>query len=227
MLFPPSAKPIQRSVFFICALLMFLLSAALFEQVGLVFVGISILFSCLSLAWHRQTTDLKLIYEDQAKAVLGFFYVGLLPVYADRLMSLSNGAIWFCVLLAVVFSGDIVAYIFGMLWGNQKIMPNISPKKTITGSVGGLLGSICAALVAGTFLPHIPTLALVLMGLVIGAVGQFGDFFESLLKRVANIKDSGTLMPGHGGALDRLDGVLFAAPFVYLTASLFEQSLRL
>ncbi len=166
--------------------------------------------------------NLSPIFIQQAKSLLGFFYLGLLPAFGDRLLFFSNGVIWFCVLLAVVFIGDSLAFLFGVTWGRHKIMPAISPKKSTEGALGGLIGSISAAVMASSFLPHVPLVVLAVMGLFVGMIGQFGDFFESLLKRVADIKDSGSIMPGHGGILDRLDGVLFAAPFVYLTASFFE-----
>jgi phosphatidate cytidylyltransferase len=101
-------------------------------------------------------------------------------------------------------------------------MPQISPKKTIEGSIGGLFGSCLAAGLFHLKLPHIPLPALICLGFAVGLVGQMGDLFESMLKRVANQKDSGSLMPGHGGVLDRLDGVLFAAPVMFAGVSLLE-----
>jgi phosphatidate cytidylyltransferase len=189
---------------------------------ALIYCCISTLFFSVNLWFRRTSSELTSLSSLQAKSLLGFFYIGLLPVFADHLIHLQHGGIWFLTLLGVVFAGDSMAYVFGMAWGKHKIMPSISPKKTLEGAAGGLLGSLIAALIANIFLPHIPLFAICAMGLLAGAVGQFGDFFESLLKRVADVKDSGSLMPGHGGVLDRLDGVIFAAPFVYLTASLFE-----
>ena len=130
---------------------------------------------------------------------------------------------WFFGLLGFVFTGDTCAYLAGSKFGKHSFFPALSPKKTVEGSLGGLLGSALAAVVFHFFVPQFSLPFLILLSLVVGFVGQMGDFFESLLKRVANQKDSGSLMPGHGGVLDRIDGVLFAAPLMYLGASLFEK----
>lgn len=151
----------------------------------------------------------------QAKSALGLFYMGLLPSFAFRLLDQAYGLYWFIFLLAVVFAGDTLAYVFGVLFGKNKVMPSVSPKKTWQGSVGGIIGSVTAGLICWLFFfPENSVGVFLLLGGISGFVGQFGDFFESLLKRVADVKDSGKIMPGHGGVLDRVDGVLFASPVV-------------
>jgi phosphatidate cytidylyltransferase len=222
ILFQKSDPAMTKIAFYLGALLIFVLSCRFFPFALLIYGCIAVVFCSIHLWCHRSSKELPSLFSFQARSLLGFFYVGILPVFADRVVSLRHGDIWFLTLLGVVFAGDTMAYIFGMTWGKNKVMPVISPKKTLEGSAGGLLGSLIGALVANVFLPHIPLFAMCAMGLVAGAMGQFGDFFESLLKRVADVKDSGSLMPGHGGVLDRIDGVIFAAPFVYLTALLFE-----
>jgi phosphatidate cytidylyltransferase len=223
ILFQPSDSVFDKLFFYFCLLLIFFLSICFFESMALVYVLVSLLFFSQSLWSRRLQADLNPILNFQNKHLLGFFYVGLLPVFADRLLYLTHGMIWYLTLLAVVFTGDSFAFIFGVTLGKRKIMPIISPKKSTEGAFGGLLGTVVAALISHHFLPHVPVYALGLMGLAVGIFAQFGDFFESLLKRVADVKDSGSIMPGHGGVLDRLDGVLFAAPFVYLTALIFEK----
>lgn len=181
----------------------------------LVFALMSVVFVAVSLLNLHKDGDLNLIFTTQAKAVLGFFYMGLLPSFAYRLLDFSLGVEWFVFLLAAVFAGDTMAYIFGVLFGKNKMMPSVSPKKSWQGSVGGVLGSLTAGLFCWLFLfPEGSAIFLVLLAGLAGIAGQFGDFFESLLKRVANVKDSGKIMPGHGGALDRIDGVLFAGPVI-------------
>lgn len=146
---------------------------------------------------------------------LGFLYVALLPSLALRLLRLEDGLSWFFLLLGIVFMGDICAYFGGKFLGVKKLMPSLSPSKTIAGAISGLVGS---SLIAGSYYFYFlsPPLAfLVLAGLIAGAIAQSGDLFESLLKRVAKVKDSGNIMPGHGGVLDRLDGVYFASPVIY------------
>lgn len=116
-------------------------------------------------------------------------------------------------LFIIVFAGDTGAYFAGRFLGRHKLYPLVSPKKTIEGSVGGLLASVGgAALCSHLLIPQIPMADALVLGAGCGAVAQVGDLAESLFKRASGTKDSGNLLPGHGGMLDRLDGVLFAAP---------------
>ncbi len=124
--------------------------------------------------------------------------------------------------MTVTWVGDAVAYFAGHRWGRTKLIPSVSPGKTVAGGIGGLLGSVAAAIafVALLLNPYsglglsIPSA--VLLGLTIGAASQVGDLAESLLKREAGVKDSGSLFPGHGGVLDRFDSIFFALPTAYL-----------
>ena len=158
---------------------------------------------------------------------------------AKRLLTLWGGLIYvggcfaFTLVLAskpehlllgflVVFAGDTGAYFVGRAVGRHKLYEKISPKKTIEGAVGGLALSVLGAWAAKwTFLPELTGLQCLLVGAVGGAFGQVGDLVESLLKRASGVKDSGRLLPGHGGFLDRLDGFLFAAPIFALMLSQF------
>lgn len=174
-----------------------------------------ILFVIFVLLTQNRSGELAHMMEEQGKASLGLLYMGLLPAFSYKILEQSAGVSWFVFLLAVVFAGDTMAYVFGMLMGKHKVMPTVSPKKTWEGSVGGILGSVVAGLICWIFaFPELGLMPLLALSAVAGFVGQFGDFFESLLKRVADVKDSGKIMPGHGGVLDRIDGVLFASPVI-------------
>jgi phosphatidate cytidylyltransferase len=114
---------------------------------------------------------------------------------------------------------DSAAYFAGRAFGRTKLYEAVSPKKTREGFVGGLLGGVVGALLAHFwYLPQIPLAHAVGLAVVCACVGQLGDLVESLLKRSTDIKDSGNILPGHGGLLDRIDGLLFVAPLVYLYA---------
>ncbi len=224
MLFHDGELFILQVSFAVCSFAVFLMSVLFPSQSTLAFACISILFCCLSLIVKKDHEDITEIFLTQSKGILGFFYVGFLPAMAFRILNLPNGKIWFLIMLAVVFMGDTFAYLSGMMWGKAKIMPSISPKKTIVGSLGGLFGSALAGGSLGfLYLPQISLIGLVALSIFTGVVAQLGDLFESLLKRVADRKDSGTLMPGHGGILDRLDGVLFGAPILLAGAVLLQK----
>ncbi|MDX9730150.1 MAG: phosphatidate cytidylyltransferase [Bdellovibrionales bacterium] len=160
--------------------------------------------------------DLANSMQLQGVGLMGFLYVGIFPALALRILRLPEGDIWFFGLLAIVFAGDTMAYITGRFFGRRKLFEAVSPKKTIEGAFGGLFGSALAGIAIAQFLPPEGSSWMMIgAATVTGAFAQVGDLYESLIKRVADVKDSGSIMPGHGGMLDRLDGVLFAAPIYF------------
>lgn len=215
ILFANESSFLIKSLFYILSLTVFGFSLLTLNAGTLAFAIAIVLFITAVLLLCNKEGQLEKMQNLHSKAALGFFYMGLLPAFCYRILDQSQGIYWFIFLLATVFSGDTLAYIFGVLFGKTKIMPTVSPKKTWQGSIGGILGSITAGALCWYFLfvNYSPAPLIILAG-ISGFFGQFGDFFESLLKRVANIKDSGKIMPGHGGVLDRIDGVLFASPIV-------------
>jgi len=156
------------------------------------------------------------VSEIVLKQLLGVVYI---PVFLSYLIFIRNGddgVSWIFFLLIVVFLGDTGAFYTGSYFGRHKLCPAVSPNKTVEGAVGGLAVNVCAgALFKIIFLPLLQWNLSILFFLCIGVAGQVGDLFESKLKRVANIKDSGVFLPGHGGFLDRIDALLFAAPVAY------------
>lgn len=151
-------------------------------------------------------------------AVLGLapMYIGL-PLGAvvwTRMTAGPEGLTW---LLAVIAASDSAQYYTGRLLGRRKLAPIVSPAKTVEGAGGGLvMAGIVGAALAGWGLPQAGAVTGAVLGVALGAAGIAGDLFESLLKRSAGLKDSSTLIPGHGGMLDRVDSYLFAAPMFYL-----------
>jgi phosphatidate cytidylyltransferase len=146
--------------------------------------------------------------------LLGGIYVGFLLPHWVLLFRQPQGRVWTFWLLSVVMIGDTAAYFIGRRFGTRKLAPEISPGKTVAGAWGYLAGSVIAGILgAGFFLAQFSWLEAFLLSIGIGILAQFGDLFESWIKRVFAVKDSGSLMPGHGGLLDRLDSLIFPAVF--------------
>jgi phosphatidate cytidylyltransferase len=153
-----------------------------------------------------------------AGGAFGPLYVGALTLLALLLKERgSDGAGYVVFTLMIAWFGDTFGYFFGRFLGKRKLYPAVSPKKTIEGALGGLLGSVVGSLLAH-FL-YLRSLVLwhgILLAVIGGALGQMGDLGESLLKRSTGVKDSGQIVPGHGGILDRIDALLVAVTLVYL-----------
>lgn len=152
-----------------------------------------------------------------ALLIFGLLYVPLLLIHLPWLRELPHGREWIFLVLLIVMVGDSLAYFTGISIGRRKLYPAISPNKSIEGAIGGLVGSLLGAWLAKlTFFQELAAADILVLGLGLGVVGQLGDLFESMLKRSFGVKDSGKLVPGHGGILDRLDSLLFAfAPAYY------------
>jgi len=153
---------------------------------------------------------------------LGIVYIAVPLSYLIVLRDLPSGGRWVMFLLTIIWLNDTCAFAAGKTIGRTKLCPEISPKKTVEGAVAGLAGGMLAGYAFNFFfnpgpaggLPFSVTEILGL-SLLIGAVGIIGDLAESLLKRSANVKDSGTIIPGHGGVLDRIDSLIFTIPLLY------------
>ena len=165
--------------------------------------------------------DLPTTLTGAATTVFGVLYVALLGGYIIALRVIDDpipqlGAKLLTLFFVVVFAGDTGAYYTGRSIGRRKLAPSISPGKTIEGLIGGLIGNVIAAVVAHyTFFPELPLAHAVPLALSMGVLGVLGDLCESMLKRGAQTKDAGSLIPGHGGVLDRLDSMVFNAPLLY------------
>jgi phosphatidate cytidylyltransferase len=157
------------------------------------------------------------VLESVKKQFQGFLYIPLLLAFVILLRNSGDGMRWILLLLCIVFSGDTAALYVGTLIGRHKLAPAISPGKTVEGAVGGLaVGLLVGLLAKHLLLPALPWGTAVGFCLLVGVAGQVGDLFESALKRSSDVKDSGSILPGHGGVLDRIDALLFAAPVAYL-----------
>ncbi|OQX28310.1 MAG: hypothetical protein BWK80_00860 [Desulfobacteraceae bacterium IS3] len=162
------------------------------------------------------------ILENTAKQIQGTVYIPVLLSFLVLIRNGADGTAWLFLVLVVVFAGDTGAFYAGRRLGRHKLCPAVSPGKTIEGSVGGLAANaFFGVIMKGFFLPELPYGGLILCCLCMGAAGQAGDLFESELKRASGVKDSGKILPGHGGILDRIDALLFAAPVAYFFKEYF------
>ncbi len=168
----------------------------------------------MSIFRFRKNIDAPLI---AVKQMFGVLYISLFISFLILIRHTSDGPMWVLFLFWVIAWGDTGALYAGTLWGRRKLCPAVSPKKTVEGAMGGLAANfIFAWLFKLLFFSPMPALTCTVFALIIGVVGQFGDLFESEFKRAAGVKDSSTLLPGHGGFLDRLDALLLAAPVTFL-----------
>ena len=167
-------------------------------------------------AWAWRDGDLRMAMDQIGYTLFGVLWVAGTLSYLILIRNLENGEFLLFFVFLTVWSGDTAAYYGGRTYGNKLLAPIISPKKTVEGAFFGLAGSLTAGgLAQFWFLPNIFITHCLIMGLFCGIIGQLGDLAESVLKRHAKTKDSGDLIPGHGGVLDRVDGIMFAGPAFY------------
>jgi phosphatidate cytidylyltransferase len=156
-----------------------------------------------------------------AATIVGIIYIPLFFSYLYLIRAIPDKGvylIWFVFILA--FFTDTFAYFTGIAFGKTKLCPTVSPKKTVEGSIGGIIGATVGTIVYGLILNKIgiidiSLIRLLLLGIIGSVISQFGDLSASSIKRFVNIKDYGKIMPGHGGVLDRFDSIIFVAPLIY------------
>ncbi len=162
--------------------------------------------------------------EELTLSFWGIIYVGGLPGFLILLRGNEAGLMFIVSLLAGIWIYDTLAYFTGLKWGRHKISAQLSPKKSIEGAAGGSLGVIAAAVITHVFWGAnypLDFTGLLVFGLIITVGAPLGDFFESAVKRKLEVKDTGSIIPGHGGILDRVDSLIFTAPLIYFYLKLW------
>jgi phosphatidate cytidylyltransferase len=215
----PSSSPVLGVI-----LGVFLSGVLLFAQGGShLWIGSLTLILFVTFAYYLFCQhDLDLVLSQVALTVFGCIYVGCLFSFSGLLRTLDRGHFWVFLTAGTTFLADTGAYFIGHLWGRHKLAPLVSPGKTVEGLIGGILASALAALICRfVFWGEFPLRHCLILSLLVGLVGPLGDLSESLIKRSVGVKDSGQMIPGHGGLLDRLDALLFTAPLVYYYAVFF------
>jgi len=214
------SKDLLKYIFILAGALvslgMFLGGQYTFGFITLIFLGYSI-YNVLSVS------DIKQAPVRLTLTLFGIIYIGFLFSHLMLLRKIDPvGRQWVFFVLVATFLADTLAAYTGSYLGKRKLIPRVSPGKTWEGFIGGCAGSILAAIVFGAvFFSEIHFIHFVVLGTAIGVIGLFGDLLESVLKRSVEVKDSGTMLPGHGGWLDRVDALIFTAPFTYYYVKIF------
>ena len=184
---------------------------------------ITVLLIAMLLAGLRRGASKQTLVNASA-TFLGVLYIGWLGAHVCALrelpwslgVSYAEGMSFALLPFFLAWSCDTAAYVVGRAWGRHRLAPGVSPGKSVEGAIAGLVAATLAAVVARAwFAPYLSLAAALLLGVLVGVFAQLGDLVESLVKRDADAKESSSLIPGHGGVLDRFDSILFAAPLVY------------
>ncbi len=178
----------------------------------------AVVLSLIGLLVRRQKEE---AFTSWVWTIAGILYIGWLLSHLVALRGLDDGRNWVFFVLFVTWISDTTAFFIGRKFGRRKLAPNISPGKTWEGTIGGICGAILMSILFFTPTPFQLPLAYwqaILLSVLTSILGQMGDLIESLLKRNMGVKDSGKLMPGHGGILDRIDSLIFAGIVVYYYA---------
>lgn len=185
----------------------------------LMFLTITVNFALLSYLFSKK----EKLFNIFQKFVIGLFYIGGGCIFLTMIPYKDNEFAKYLIMgiFILIWVNDSFAYLVGKTIGRTKLFPAVSPKKTWEGTIGGFIFTIAAAYIMARYEPVLNPLQWVILAAVIVVTGSLGDLIESKLKRAAGVKDSGAILPGHGGMLDRLDSLVFAAPFAYLTLMLF------
>ncbi len=159
---------------------------------------------------------------DFALTLTGILYVGWIGAFLITIRRMPDGLWWFLLSLMSIWIADSAALLFGRRFGRHKLVPRVSPKKTWEGTAGGFLVTLIAAYVISLWFTVLNLNEWLIFAAIVVVFGTYGDLFESLLKRKVGVKDSGNIMPGHGGLLDRFDSTFFVAPMIFLYLKVLE-----
>jgi len=186
-------------------------------QDALVCLGVGFILVALSFLFRWDVVEEETAFSPGGIFLAGLAYVPLLLLPATYLSTVQ-----LVFVLAAVSLSDTAAYFVGTRFGHHKLWSRVSPKKSSEGAVGSLIACVLFCTIYGSYYGHASWFAFLLLGIAVNAFAQLGDLFESALKRSVDVKDSGTLLPGHGGVLDRADSLLFALPMVAVVDQWFS-----
>ena len=200
-----------------CCASILLIASACFASVKLIILSLFLNFLALVVYVLSRFPAEPALFSVIARQILGIIYISLPLSLLILIRQTEDGILWIIWLFVVVFLNDTGAFYTGTFFGKRALAPKISPNKTIEGSLGGIAGAVLAGFILAQFFFHDFSLSLLTIpcAFLLAVTGQLGDLFESAMKRTSMIKDSGSILPGHGGILDRIDGLLPAIPVFY------------
>ncbi len=202
--------------YLLLVLLFYFMSYDVFDHYAVYLLLILCCFVCLFLMKELFTDGeismflLKKYVTTVFYIISGFVFLTLIPVQDGIFVPEVVVGVFI-----LVWSNDSFAYLVGKNFGKKKLMERVSPKKTVEGFIGGIAGSVAAGFIIFKYFEHFPLWMWIVMALIASVIGTIGDLIQSKLKRQAGVKDSGVLMPGHGGLYDRLDSIIYSSPFLY------------
>ena len=190
--------------------------AALSKQPDVVFASFFISLFASALLLFTIYQDLDNGFLLLAKLCCGIAFISLGAAHLPLLMAPPHGVAWLTILTIITIASDTGAYYAGSTFGKNKLCPAISPNKTVEGLLGGMAASLVLAVLVGAFLlPWVSIIKMASATILVSLIGVGGDLIESIIKRSCRVKDSGSILPGHGGVFDRIDSLLTAAPAMY------------
>lgn len=197
---------------------MVLIMAACMDSWQAMFLALALNFMALCIFVLFRFASQDRVFDMVSRQVLGIVYIPVPLALLIFLKGFDQGSLWIIWLLVVCFANDTGAFYTGTFFGKHKLSPNISPNKTIEGSFGGMGAAVVIGFVFSLLFFGDLSLALTTIpcSFLMAVAGQIGDLFESAMKRAVSIKDSGRILPGHGGMLDRIDGLLLVIPVLYV-----------
>jgi phosphatidate cytidylyltransferase len=214
--------------YIICSLFTLLYYANLYLTIGLSIIPQEYLYTLnilLTVFFALTILSASMFYKiktfrEVTYTIFGYIYTVVLLSFVVLILKMEKGGLLFVYVWLGAFGCDIWAFLIGKRFGKTKILNEVSPSKTLEGAIGGAVGSILmitayTIIINRYFNAEIPWYVLVALYITCGILSQFGDWCASYIKRQFNVKDFGKIMPGHGGALDRLDSLLFILPFIY------------
>ncbi|WP_431128022.1 phosphatidate cytidylyltransferase [Flagellimonas flava] len=187
---------------------------------GLMLLTITVNLALLVFLFSKKSQT----FNTAQKFIIAVLYLGGGCIFLTMIPYKQNSFSQFLIvgIFILIWVNDTFAYLVGRSIGRTKLYPSVSPKKTVEGSIGGFIFALLAAYFLAKYEPSLTLMQWMVLATVIVIAGSLGDLLESKFKRIAQVKDSGAILPGHGGIWDRLDSLVFAAPFAYLTLNIFS-----